>query len=164
MRNMDSHSTIMIMITSTIIAQCFSVWGIMWIPITRYFEYLSTWIYNISLYIRVSYFNIPFVFLNTRKTLIAIFEYHKMCSSKYWTLKWILYHYIRNIPLYVFRNILFWELLYMFSARYLNISLAKKKTTISDSNTLRWLTYILLIVPTVFFLELQSTGSSSTDK
>ncbi len=114
----------------------------MWIPIALYFEYLSTWICNISLYIRVSYFNIPFVFLNTQKTLIAIFEYHKMCTSKYWKLKWILYHYIRNIPLYVFQNILFWELLYMFSARYQNISLAKKKTTISDSNTLRWLIYI----------------------
>ena len=43
----------------------------------------------------------------------------------------------------------------------------RKKTTISDSNTLRWLIYILLnvlIIPTVFFLELQSTGSFSIDK
>ncbi len=146
--------------------------NILWIPIARYF---SVWgmdshstisnIYDISLYIRVSYINIPFVFLTHGKLFLQYLNITKCAHQNIesWSENYIT-TYIRNIPLYVFRNILFWELLYMFSAGYLNISLAKKKTTISDSNTLRWLIYILLIVPTVFFLELQSTGSFSTDK
>ncbi len=39
-----------------------TVWGF---SSARYFEYLSTWIYDISLFIGVPHFNIPFVFLDT---------------------------------------------------------------------------------------------------
>ena len=105
---------------------------------------------TISVYKDIQYF-IIYIHEYHILSLIAIFEYHEKCSSKYWKLKWMLYHYIRNIPLYVFRNILFWELLYMLLAQYLIFLWLRKKTTISDSNTLRWLIYILLIVPTVFF-------------
>jgi hypothetical protein len=44
-------------------------------PISRYFECLSIWIYDIFfIYIRVPYFNIPFVFLDTWRTLFTIFK------------------------------------------------------------------------------------------
>ncbi len=91
------------------------VWGF---SSSRYFEYLSTWIYDISLYIGVPHKNIPFIFLDTWGSFLQYSKYHIMCSLKYWNLKWILHHVTRNILLYVFRNILLWELLYICSQNY----------------------------------------------
>ncbi len=67
--------------------------------------------HDISLYIYIGapHFNIPFVFLDTWGSSLQYSKNHIMCSLQYWNLKWILHHDIRNIPLYVFRNILLWE-------------------------------------------------------
>ncbi len=82
---------------------------------------LSTDIYGymIFLYLKEFLILIFHLYFYTWELFLQYSKYHNMCSLKYSNLKWILHHYIRNIPLYVFRNILLWELLNMFSARYL---------------------------------------------
>ncbi len=73
-------------------------------------------IFEIFLYMyEAPHHDIRYVFLDTWGSSSQYSKHHIMCLLKYWISKWILHHGIRNIPLYVFRNILLWELLYVCS-------------------------------------------------
>jgi hypothetical protein len=95
--------------------------------------YIDIWYF---LYVGAPHFNIPFVFLNTwgsssqyskisHYVFIEILKFEVNITSRYKKYPSVC------IPKYSPVR----TTVYMFSTQYLNISLAKKKTTISDSNT-----------------------------
>lgn len=53
---------------------------------------------TIIVYKDIQYFIIYMYMSIIFNSHMAIFEYHEKCSSKYWKLKWMLYHYIKKYP------------------------------------------------------------------